>query len=53
MGLTLPVSFKEFAKDPIKAILFIAVLAIGYLYLDNKAGYIDRIESQEKRIEVL
>jgi len=48
-----PVSFKEFAKDPIKAILFLAVIAIMYLYIDNKLVYKNQIEKQEARIEKL
>lgn len=48
-----PVSFKEFAKDPVKAILFLAVVAIMYLYIDNKLVYMNQIEKQEIRIEKL
>ena len=32
-------SFKDFAKDPVKGLLFIVLLAVGYLYYDNKASY--------------
>jgi hypothetical protein len=49
----LPVSFKEFSKEPVKAILFMSVLAIGYLYVDNKLTYNDLIEKQGVKIEKL
>lgn len=53
MALSFPVSFKEFAKDPIKAILFLCLVAIMYLYIDNKMIYKEQISKQEKRIEAL
>jgi archaellum component FlaF (FlaF/FlaG flagellin family) len=31
-----PISFKEFSKDPVKGLLFIVLIAIGYLYVDIK-----------------
>lgn len=37
--MKLPISFKDFAKDPVKGLLFIVLLAVGYLYYDNKASY--------------
>jgi hypothetical protein len=49
----LPVSFKEFSKEPVKAILFMSVLAIGYLYIDNKMTYNEQIEMQGKKIDKL
>ncbi len=49
----IPITFKEFFKDPIKAILFLSVIAIMYLYIDNRMAYTTQIEKQEKRIEVL
>ena len=53
MALSFPVSFKEFLKDPIKAILFLCLVAIMYLYIDNKMVYKDQIDKQAKRIELL
>lgn len=49
----LPVSFKEFSKDPVKGLLFIVILAVGYLYVDGKLNYTSQIEAQGKKIEVL
>ena len=53
MAFSFPVSFKEFASDPVKAILFLAVIAIMYLYIDNKVVYQDVIIAQGVRIEKL
>jgi hypothetical protein len=48
-----PITFKEFSKDPVKGLLFIVIVAIGYLYLDGKLNYTGQIESQGKKIELL
>lgn len=50
---TLPVSFKEFSKEPVKAMLFIVVIAMGYLYVDGKINYTNQIEKQGVKIELL
>lgn len=49
----MPISFKDFSKDPVKGLLFIVLMAIGYLYVDGKMNYTGQIETQAKRIEVL
>lgn len=51
--MVIPISFKDFIKDPIKVLLILAITAITYLYIDNKMVYQNQIEKQEKRIEVL
>lgn len=51
--MALPISIKEFFQDPVKSILFLALTAIMYLYIDNKMVYVDRIETQENRISEL
>lgn len=48
-----PITFKEFAKEPVKGLLFIVIVAIGYLYVDGKVNYNKQIDSQNKKIEVL
>lgn len=48
-----PITFKEFSKDPVKGLLFIVIVAIGYLYLDGKMNYTGQIETQGKKIELL
>jgi hypothetical protein len=50
---TLPISFDQFSKDPVKGLLFIVILAIGYLYADGKFNYTNQIEKHENKIEVL
>lgn len=50
---SLPISFSEFSKEPVKGVLFMAVLAIGYLYVDNKLTYNEQIEKQGVKIEKL
>ncbi len=49
----LPISFAEFAKEPIKGLMFICLVAVGYLYVDGKLNYNKQIETQGKKIEVL
>lgn len=48
-----PISFKEFSKEPVKGLLFIVIIAIGYLYVDGKINYNNQIENQGKKIELL
>lgn len=49
----LPISFKEFAKEPVKGLMFICLVAVGYLYVDGKVNYSNQIEKQGKKIELL
>jgi hypothetical protein len=49
--MTLPVSFEQFAKDPLKAIMFLVVCAVGYLYVDNKMNLTSQIEKCDKNVE--
>lgn len=63
--MKLPIDFKDFVKDPVKGTLFIVLLAVGYLYFDNKSSYKDqmaeykeqfvicenKVESLEKKLE--
>lgn len=48
-----PISFKEFSKDPVKGLLFIVLIAIGYLYVDIKMSNKDIQEKQDVKIEIL
>ena len=48
-----PISFKEFSKDPVKGLLFIVLIAIGYLYVDGKMTNKDIIAKQDSKIEKL
>jgi hypothetical protein len=49
----MPISFKDFSKDPVKGMLFLVLIAIGYLYVDGKMNYTTQIETQAKKIQVL
>ena len=48
-----PITFKEFSKDPVKGLLFIVLIAIGYLYVDNKVVTKDHAAKQDIRINRL
>ena len=47
--MKLPIDFKDFAKDPVKGVLFIVLLAVGYLYFDNKSSYKEQTEDIKKQ----
>ena len=49
----LPISFAEFVKEPVKGLMFICLIAVGYLYVDGKINYQNQIEAQGKKIEAL
>jgi hypothetical protein len=52
--MTLPsLSFKEFLQNPIVALLFMCLMAIGYLYIDNKKNLTDRIEVLQVEVKTL
>jgi len=44
------ISYKDFLRNPVIGILFLSLIAISYLYIDNKTTYRDVIETQEVRI---
>lgn len=48
-----PISFKEFSKDPVKGLLFIVLVAIGYLYVDIKMSNNSIVAKQDAKIVVL
>jgi len=45
--------FKEFSKNPIVAMLFIALVAVGYLYWDVQGAYETQINEQRQTIKEL
>ena len=47
--MKLPIDFKDFAKDPVKGLLFIVTLAVGYLYFDNKSSYKDQLTEYKEQ----
>jgi len=48
-----PISFKEFSKDPVKGLLFIVLIAIGYLYVDIKMSNEKNVGKQDVTIQKL
>ena len=48
-----PISFKEFAKEPVKGLMFLCIIAVGYLYVDIKISNNKIQESQNKKIDLL
>jgi hypothetical protein len=58
--MKLPITFEQFSKDPTKGLLFLVIVAIGYLYVDIKwsnseliGKYDDRVAGQDQKIELL
>ena len=49
--MALPINFEQFAKDPLKAIMFLVVCAVGYLYADNKMNLNSQIEKCDKNVK--
>jgi len=47
------ISFKDFVKNPIVALLFICLLAIGYLYIDNKTTLSNEIKDLQEEVKQL
>lgn len=48
--MKLPISFKDFAKDPVKGVLFIVLIAVGYLYFDNKSSYKEQLSECKTQV---
>ena len=58
--MKLPNTFEQFSKDPTKGLLFLVIVAIGYLYVDIKLSnsdligkYDERVAGQDQKIELL
>ena len=49
--MKLPVSYKEFVKQPIVATLFIVLCGISALYVDVRSTFQDQAKAQYLRIE--
>ena len=49
----LPVSFDQFRKNPVAAVAFCMLVAVGYLYIDLRSGYKEQIETANAKIELL
>jgi hypothetical protein len=53
ISVGLPISFSEFVKEPVKGIMFLCLVAVGYLYVDLKLNYNKQIEKQGEKITIL
>jgi len=53
VGIGMPITFSEFAKEPVKGVMFLCLVAVGYLYVDLKLNYNNQIEKQGEKIEML
>lgn len=49
----LPISFKEFSKNPIVGTLFLVLVAISYLYIDVRSTFTDQISKQDIKISAM
>jgi hypothetical protein len=52
-AIKMPISFKEFSKNPVIGTLFVVLLAIGYLYIDVRKTFTDQASNQAVKIEKL
>jgi putative Mn2+ efflux pump MntP len=44
----LPISYKEFLKNPIMAIFFMAIIGLTYMYRENKSAYKEIIKTYKE-----
>lgn len=51
--MKLPITFQQFSKDPVKGLFFMVILAVGYLYVDNRLNYTGQIEKCEQMTQQL
>jgi hypothetical protein len=49
----LPVNFDQFRKNPVAAVAFCMLVAVGYMYFDLRTGYKEQIEQANAKIEAL
>jgi uncharacterized protein YlxW (UPF0749 family) len=47
------ISFKDFVKNPIVALLFMSLMAIGYLYYDNKSTLTSQVKDLQEEVRSL
>lgn len=51
--MKMPISFKEFSSDPVKGLLFIVIVAIGYLYVDIRMNYSGQVDKCDDEVVIL
>jgi hypothetical protein len=49
----MPLTFKEFAKNPIVGLMFLCIIAVGYLYIDGRTGNVSQIKELREKQEKL
>lgn len=47
------ISYTDFLKNPIVGLLFMCLLAIGYLYIDNRNTLTRQIEDLQQEVKTL
>jgi len=52
-AVKMPISFKEFAKEPVKGLMFLCIIAVGYLYVDIKMSNNSTQKQLNQKIETL
>lgn len=46
-------SYKDFLRNPIVGLLFMCLLAIGYLYIDNRNTLTNQIDQLQEEVKAL
>jgi len=49
----LPISFKDFSRNPVIGTMFLVIIGISALYIDIRSTFHDQIEKQGVKIEQL
>lgn len=49
----LPISFKDFSRNPVVGTMFLVIIGISALYIDIRSTFHDQIEKQGIKIEQL
>ena len=49
----LPISFKDFSRNPVIGTMFLVIIGISALYIDIRSTFHDQIEKQGIKIEQL
>jgi hypothetical protein len=47
------INFKDFASNPISGVLLLSLIAVGYLYVDNKTTLTNQIEVLQAEVITL
>jgi hypothetical protein len=47
------IPFKDFVKNPVIGVLFMSLLAIGYLYIDNRSTLTAQIDELREEVDEL